>query len=177
MILFFCILLVSLCVPLPTYAEADVLSDVDAEMTFTCKIKSFYSDGFIPQAGDTFYIEYTNAENTSFSMLLDASECVNDWKEVEMASGTYSITKITYVGDNTDIIQSGYCITSDFSTEEGNCIQLGIGDTQASRVHTEYKDTVFVPGTLQEQNIANGLNEGAGTVSYTHLTLPTILLV
>ena len=85
MILFFCILLVSLCVPLPTYAEADVLSDVDAEMTFTCKIKSFYSDGFIPQAGDTFYIEYTNAENTSFSMLLDASECVNDWKEVEMA--------------------------------------------------------------------------------------------
>ena len=104
MILFFCMLLVSLSVPFPTYAEADVTSDVDEEMTFTCKIKSFYSDSFIPQAGDTFYIEYTNAENTNFSMLLDASECVNDWKEVEMTSGTYSITKITYVGDNTDII-------------------------------------------------------------------------
>lgn len=162
MILFFCMLLVSLSVPFPTYAEADVISDVAEETTFTCKIKSFYSDGFIPQSGDTFYIEYTNTENIILSMLLDASECVNDWKEVEMASGTYSITKITYVGDNTDIIQSGYSITSDFSTEEGNCIQLGIGDTQASRVHTEYKDTVFVPGTLQEQNIANGLNEGAG---------------
>ena len=85
MILFFCMLLVSLSVPFPTYAEADVISDVAEETTFTCKIKSFYSDGFIPQSGDTFYIEYTNTENIILSMLLDASECVNDGKEVEMA--------------------------------------------------------------------------------------------
>ena len=90
------------------------------------------------------------------------SECVNDWKEVEMASGTYSITKITYVGDNTDIIQSGYSITWNFLQRKETVyswelvIQRPAGYTQNKRY------CICTRNASGAKNIANGLNEGAG---------------
>ena len=160
---FFGILFIILCMPFHIYAEADAVpgtleEETGGESIVTCKVKSFYSDDVIPQPGDTFYIEYENSQNEAFRMVLDASESVESWKEIEITPGDYTITKITYIGENTEILQKGYCISSAFSTGTGSSIELGIGEVQANRIHTEYRDTLFVPGLLQEDSITDNSN-------------------
>lgn len=108
-----------------------------------CQIYAYYSDGIPAQMGDKFYIEYQDAENVLYSMVIDASQAPLD---IEMIPGTYIITNVTYVGYNSEIPASGYCMTTDFSVggDGINGIQIGIGETQAERVNTEYRNTLYV---------------------------------
>lgn len=128
----------------PAAAENAVPEQVTAPEV--CQIYAYYSDGIPAQMGDKFYIEYQDAENVLYSMVIDASQAAQSSLDIEMIPGTYIITNVTYVGYNSEIPVSGYCMTTDFSVggDGINGIHLGIGETQAERVNTEYRNTLYV---------------------------------
>ena len=111
-----------------------------------CQVYAHYSDGIPVQMGDKFYIEYQDSENVFYSMVVDASQAAQTPLDIELIPGTYIITNVTYVGYNSEIPESGYCITTDFSVggDGINGIQLGIGELQAERVNSEYRNTLYV---------------------------------
>lgn len=128
----------------PAAAESSVPEQVTAPEV--CQIYAYYSDGIPVQMGDKFYIEYQDAENVLYSMVIDASQASQTPLDIEMIPGVYIITNVTYVGYNSEIPASGYCMTTDFSVggDEINGIQLGIGEAQAERVNTEYRNTLYI---------------------------------
>lgn len=128
----------------PAGAESAAPEQVTAPEV--CQIYAYYSDGIPAQMGDKFYIEYQDAENVLYSMVIDASQAAQSSLDIEMIPGMYIITNVTYVGYNSEIPASGYCMTTDFSVggDGINGIQLGIGEAQAERVNTEYRNTLYV---------------------------------
>ncbi|MCI6998688.1 MAG: hypothetical protein MR936_18435 [Eubacterium sp.] len=142
-----------LSLPLSAYAAEEIPSAAaesaapeQATAPEVCQIYAYYSDGIPVQMGDEFYIEYQDAENVLYSMVIDASQASQTPLDIEMIPGVYIITNVTYVGYNSEIPASGYCMTTDFSVggDGINGIQLGIGEAQAERVNTEYRNTLYI---------------------------------
>lgn len=131
-----------------------------------CIIKASYSDEIPVQMGDKFYIEYQDANNNTDHFLIDASEANKESMRIQMADGTYKITNIAYVGYNSEIPVQGYCVTTDFSVGEDaiNDIQLGIGETQANRIKTEYRYTIYVKNTASQEVIQEEVPENSTDV-------------
>ena len=93
-----------LSLPLSAYAAEEIPSAAaesaapeQATAPEVCQIYAYYSDGIPVQMGDEFYIEYQDAENVLYSMVIDASQASQTPLDIEMIPGVYIITNVTYV--------------------------------------------------------------------------------
>lgn len=127
-------------------AEAGETTEITNEINNSCRLYASYSDGIPAQNGDKFYMEYEDENGIQNNMVVDVSAAEEVPLDIQMESGDYNITNITYVGYNSEINRQGYCVTTEFSVGENaiNEIHLGIGTVQAERIDKEYRYTLFV---------------------------------
>lgn len=134
----FAVSVLSLCIfSTPAYASPD---------NGTLGITAKYSDEISAQEGDTFTITYVNDDTgEDGSLKIDASEISSSYKDIEIASGTYTVTDISYSGANNDIVDSGYGIENSFRIKDGgdDILRIYIGKSKTQSLENDYNSALI----------------------------------
>lgn len=120
----------------PVYAQAD---------SGAISLNVLYSSEIQPQEGDIFTLSYMKDGSEEGSIEVDAYAYAEEAFDVTLDPGSYTITDITYEGNNDEIEQAGYICNNSFLCKEDRYaeVNLAIGEEQGNAIADLYGENVI----------------------------------
>lgn len=130
------------------------LTPTHAEGTGILRFVPWYSDDVAIESGDEFVVTFQNknsGESMSVTIEPDSDEPV---VELEVDSGVYTVTALSYDGSNDLIIEQGYGIEGSVKVPEDDVgvFHIYVGSAQTSTLSIDYGSNAFIIDRYHDEN-------------------------